>query len=142
MTDDDQGVLAAFDALDDLLEARDLDAALGLWLDDDDLTFWGSAVPEVAVGKHELRHLLKLVTTMPGSFRIRWHSRRVTVNGDTAWVNAAGTATWDRGQGDVVTLPYRSTAIFVRQGATWLWHTHHGSEPQELELPGADRLTP
>ncbi len=139
MTDDERQVLAAFDDLDRALERRDRAAVEALWVTDEDLTFWGSAAPEAAVGPAGLRGLLDLLDAVPGSFALTWSARRLRVSGDVAWVNAEGVATWERPGEGVARLPYRQTAILVRRAGRWLWHTHHGSEPTALDLGVADR---
>lgn len=140
MTDDERQVLAAFDDLDRALERRDRVTFEALWVTDDDLTFWGSAAPEAAVGRDGLRELLDLLDTVPGSFTLTWAARRVRVSGDVAWVNAEGAATWERPSVDVTRLPYRVTAILVRRAGCWLWHTHHGSEPTALDVVSGARV--
>lgn len=135
MTDDERQVLAAFDDLDRALERCDRAAVEALWVTDEDLTFWGSAAPETAVGRDGLRELLDLLDGVPGSFSLTWGARRVRVSGDVAWVNAEGVATWERPGERVARPAYRLTAILVRRGGRWLWHTHHGSEPAALD-PG------
>jgi len=133
MGSDEDEVLAVFDALDDTLARRDLDGALELFTDDGDVTFWGSAEAERAVGPQALRELMALVVAAPGSFTLTYTERRVRVEGEAAWVNAAGSARWERPGLDAVEMPYRLTGVLVRRDGRWRWHTHHGSEP---ELPG------
>ena len=124
-------VLTAFEALDRASDGGgDADAIVHLFTDDAQVTFWGSAEPEEAVGPAGLRALADAIAQAPGSFVVTWHERRVTVEGDVAWVNASGTAAWDPGTGVVKTLPYRATAVAVRRDGAWLWHTFNGSEPQ------------
>ena len=129
-------VIAAFEALDVAFERRDIDAIMGLFTDDADITMWGSALPERAVGREELRVLLsRLLEAFPtSSFRLEYSERRVHVIGDITWVNAAGTATWDPGDGTIREVPYRVTAVLVRTEGGWRWHTHQGSQPTPLDL--------
>lgn len=49
---------------------------------------------------------------------------------------------WDCGDGMIVEFPYRVTAVLVRRGDRWLWHTHHGSEPMLLDLPSDRGVRP
>jgi ketosteroid isomerase-like protein len=139
VTDDERQVLAAFDDLDRALERRDRAAVEALWVADSDLTFWGSAAPEAAVGPEGLRELLDLLAVVPGSFTLTWSARRVTLSGDVAWVNAEGVAAWERPGERDARLAYRLTAILVRRAGRWLWHTHHGSEPTALDVSVAAR---
>ena len=130
MNNDVDAVLAAFEALDRATEnSGDADAIMRLFADDAQVTFWGSAEPEEAVGPMSLRALAEAIVHAPGSFVVRWHERRASVEGDVAWVHASGTAAWDPGTGNVRILPYRATAVAVRRDGAWLWHTFNGSEP-------------
>jgi uncharacterized protein (TIGR02246 family) len=132
VTPDEEAVLAAMDALDAALDRQDPDAVAALFIDDPAATFWGSAVSEEALGRDDIRTLLG-PSGSSETFRLTYHDRRVTTNGDVAWVNASGTATWERTGHDTLQMPYRLTAIFVRDGGAWRWHTHHGSEPSPDE---------
>jgi len=123
-------VLRAFDDLDRATEGSDPDKIVRLFVDDPDITFWGSGISEQAVGRSALRALAKAIAGAPGSFEIEWEERRVSIRDDVAWVNARGTARWVQEGGDVRVLPYRLTAILLREADEWLWHTVNGSEPQ------------
>ncbi len=126
---DAEAVSDAFDALDGACESVDPPTLVELFVPDDDATFWGSAISEAAVGPERLAVVAAALAAAPGSFRIMWTERRVTVVGDTGWVNAEGIAQWDRGDGRSHELPYRATVVFVRRDGRWLCHTHNGSEP-------------
>ena len=134
MSDEDD-VLVAFDALDGPWAGRDVEGVVRLFADQPDITFWGDAGPERAVGREELRDMLTrlFAAYATGSFRIGYTERRVSVFGDVAVVNAAGEATWDPGDWTEEVLPYRLTGVFVRTADGWRWHTHHGSEPTPLD---------
>ena len=120
------------DALDEALDGQDPEAVTALFTDDPAATFWGSATSEEALGRDDIRTLLGS-SGSSGTFRLTYHDRRVTTRGDVAWVNASGSATWERTGHDTLRMPYRLTAIFVRDGGAWRWHTHHGSEPSPDE---------
>lgn len=132
MTPDEEAVFAAMDALDEALRRQDPEAVTALFTDDPAATFWGSATSEEALGRDDIRTLLGS-SGSSGTFRLTYHDRRVTTHGDVAWVNASGSATWERTGHDTLQMPYRLTAIFVRDGSAWRWHTHHGSEPKPDE---------
>lgn len=132
MSGDEEPIFAALDALDHALEWRDVAAAVSCFVDDDDVTFWGSAKPERAVGQAELRRLLEWICFHPGTFAMAFDARRVRVAGDIAWVNDEGTATWDPGDGVPQQLPYRSVTVLVRRDGRWLIHTFLGAEPADM----------
>ena len=126
----ERAVLAAFAALyAAATEARDAQAIVELFDDDEGITFWGSDEPEQALGGREVRALAEAIVASPVSFHFDWRETRAQVAGDVAWVNAAGTLTL-AGAADR-TVPYRVTAVFVRRDGRWLWHTHNGSEPNQ-----------
>ena len=95
-----------------------------LWAGDPDIAMLGSSRDEVAFGPAAVRSLLQGIATADVSISFEWNEQRVSVEGDVAWVSAAGVVTVDGAASD-----YRTTAIFVRREGRWLWHTHAGSEP-------------
>lgn len=76
-----------------------------------------------------MRELLEGVAASPATLEFRWRERRVRREGDVAWVNAAGTVAVAAPGEPSLELPYRVTAVFLRLGGRWLWHTHSGSAP-------------
>ena len=123
MTEND--VLAVFDALfEQATRARDANAAAALFAPDPNVTMWGSEEPEQAVGPEAVGTLLAAITASEASLGFSWNERRVRIEGDVAWVNAAGSFTLDG-----ATSAYRVTAVFVRRDGRWLLHTFNGSEP-------------
>ena len=109
---------------------------MDLFADEPDITFWGSALPERAVGPEASRALLsRLFDALPASsFCFAYSEIRARVVGDVAWVNAAGAATSEPGDGAGPRDPLPVTGVLVRTQAGWRWHTHHGSEPTPLDL--------
>src|SRR4051794_41866439 len=105
-------VWTAFLDLDRAFAAGDIDGVIGRFTQDPDLTLWRSAEAEHAVGPEELRSFVTWMAGLAGSFTIDYSEHRVTVDGAVAWVNAAGTATWDDGAGQVKQMPHRVTAGF------------------------------
>ena len=127
-------VWTAFLELDDAFAAGDVEAVLEGFTDDPDLTLWRSAEAEHAVGPQELRSFATWMAGLAGSFTIDYTEHRVTVEGPVAWVNAAGTATWDDGAGEVKHMPHRVTAVFRLVGGRWRCHTRNGSQPRVVKL--------
>jgi ketosteroid isomerase-like protein len=122
---EERGVLGTLDTfLAAATESRDADQALRCWAGDGDVAMWGSDLPERADGPAELRALIASIAATHSSLAFTWASRTVHVEGDVAWVNAAGEL-------DISgrTIPYRLTAVLVRRDAQWLLHTFNGSEP-------------
>ena len=127
-------VWAAFKALDKAFEDRDTEAVLAGFVDDPDLTLWRSSETEKAVGPAELRTFLTWIFALPGSFTIDYEEHHVRVEGDVAWINAAGTGTWDDGAGTTKQMPHRVTAVFRRVDGAWRCHTRNGSQPRVVKL--------
>lgn len=127
---DESEVIQAFDALfDAALDDRDADAMLALFAQDDDITFWGSDEPERGVGPEGVRALADAIVSSRSTLRFRWDERRVHVEAKVAWVNATGSFEATSEDGVARTAAYRLTAVFVRRGEHWLWHTFSGAEP-------------
>jgi ketosteroid isomerase-like protein len=127
-------VWSAFLALDDAFARGAVDSVVAGFVPDDDLTLWRSAEAEHAVGPEELRRFTEWMASLPGSFTIAYDEHRVGVQGDVAWVNAQGTATWDDGAGTVKQMPHRVTAVFRRVDGRWLCHTRNSSQPRVVKL--------
>jgi ketosteroid isomerase-like protein len=123
---DEQDVLETFAALyEAACERRDAAAAAELFVADDDVWFAGSDLPELARGPVEAQQLLEAITRSASTLHFEWESQQVRVEGNVAWVNAVGRVFVDGSR----ELPYRATAVLVRRGGAWRWHTHNGSEP-------------
>lgn len=130
-------VWAAFMALDEAFAAGDVEAVVAGFTADEELTLWRSALEEHAVGPVELRAFVTQMAGLPGSFTIAYETHRVTADGNVAWINAEGTATWDDGAGTVKEMPHRVTAVFRRVEGSWRCHTRNGSQPRVVKLdPG------
>jgi uncharacterized protein (TIGR02246 family) len=129
MTADEGALLDAFEALYAAAAAKDGDALDALFAGDADVTFWGSEQAEKALGPGEVSDFMAAISSSATTFEFRWDRRRPHIDGDVAWVNAAGECEWSGADGQSGTLPYRVTGVFVRRDGRWLWHTHHGSEP-------------
>ena len=127
-------VWGAFLALDDAFATGDVEAVVAGFVTDGDLTLWRSAEAEHAVGPEELRRFTEWMAGMPGSFTIDYTEHRVRVEGDVAWINAQGDATWDDGAGTVKQMPHRVTAVFRRVDGRWRCHTRNGSQPRVVKF--------
>jgi hypothetical protein len=123
---DDPEVLEAFEALfTALLGDRDASAGSALFVQEDDITMWGSELGERAVGPEELAELHEAIAASESVLEFHWDELRTHVHDDVAWVNAAGEIAVD-GRG----RPYRLTAVLVQRNDGWRWHTFNGSEPR------------
>ena len=129
-----EAVWEAFLKLDEAFAAKDVAAVVAGFTQDPDLTLWRSAEVERAVGPAELKTFATWMASLDGSFTIDYAEHRVTVEGPVAWVNAAGTATWDDGAGEVKHMPHRVTAVFRLVDGVWRCHTRNGSQPRVVKL--------
>jgi ketosteroid isomerase-like protein len=127
-------VWSAFLALDDAFASGDVETVMAGFVDDPDLTLWRSSEVERAVGPEELRAFTTWSAGLPGSFTIDYDEHRVHVEGDVAWLNAAGTGTWDDGAGTSKQMPHRVTAVFRRMDGAWRCHTRNGSQPRVVKI--------
>jgi ketosteroid isomerase-like protein len=123
-------VLAAFEALfEALADRRDAEAGSVLFADDDDVAMWGSEEAEQAVGPAAIAALHRAIAASPTRLAFEWERRLVHVEGDAAWVSAAGTVRVERPGEAPRVIPYRAIAVMVRRGGGWRWHTFSASEP-------------
>ena len=129
-----EAVWTVFLDLDAAFAAGDVEGIVASFTDDPDLTLWRSAEAEHAVGPAELRSFATWMASLAGSFTIEYAEHRVTVDGPVAWVNAAGTATWDDGAGQVKQMPHRVTAVFRLVDGVWRCHTRNGSQPRVVKF--------
>ena len=127
-------VWSAFLTLDDAFARGDVEAVMAGFVADPDLTLWRYSEVERAVGPDELRTFSAWSAGLPGSFTIDYDEHRVHVEGDVAWLNAAGTGTWDDGAGTTKQMPHRVTAVFRRVDGVWRCHTRNGSQPRVVKL--------
>lgn len=114
--------LATFHAaLEALLEGRDVDGFMALWAADDDITLWGSELHERDAGRDQIRAHAQAIVDSGKDLRFDWDDTSVHVEGEVAWVRAAGAANGS---------PYRLTVVLVRRSGEWRLHTFSGSEPR------------
>jgi uncharacterized protein (TIGR02246 family) len=130
----DQGssteVLSVFDALfETLTRQRDAKAGTALFADDADIIMWGSEETEQAMGREAIAELHRGIAAASRELTFRWHERHVHIEGDAAWVNAAGEVSVELPGQPPRASSYRTTAVLVRRGGTWRVHTFSGSEP-------------
>lgn len=128
----DAAILDTFAAVFERLTVdRDAAAATAHFAADDDVWMSGSAPEELAVGPEAVAELHRTIARSPLTLAFEWDRRIVHREGDVAWVNAAGSMRLEAAGGEPATLPYRVTAVFVRRGGAWRWHTFHGSAPKD-----------
>ncbi|MBL7963571.1 MAG: nuclear transport factor 2 family protein [Flavobacteriales bacterium] len=120
-------VLAVHDQFWQSYARRDLDGRFAVCAED--VTFFGTALHERAVGKAQYRAMnQKGVDEYPHAFLIEYLWKEVRTWGTTAWVE--GDSIWTMGQGAASTRDLvRQTTILKRDGGRW-WVAHvHGSDP-------------
>lgn len=123
------GALEAVQALSDAFAARDLEAALGCFVPDDDLGYAGSEQAETAVGRVALGALLTAVFGRDEAYA--WRPTSVTVHeyGSSAYVFAEADGSVRTDSGDQESFPYRVSGLVERVGGRWLWRHCQGCEP-------------
>ena len=124
---EDQALLAKLDRLNDLVYARDPAVVDELW---SDLGFRlvGSELGEVDETREELSAHMKALFAKPFRVSWAWRQRKVTHQGDLAWVFADSEiviAYPDRTE----RKPYRMLGIFQKLDGHWHWRVFNGSEP-------------
>jgi ketosteroid isomerase-like protein len=123
-------ILTAFGKLiDALTQRRDAAAAIALFADDEDVTFWGSREDDIAVGPVAVANMVRGITAANHQVHTSFPQRRVSIVGDVGWVNAVGEVRAPASGPPLRTAPYRITGIFVCRDGAWRCHTFSGSEP-------------
>ncbi|MBP7515370.1 MAG: nuclear transport factor 2 family protein [Flavobacteriales bacterium] len=126
-TPEEAAVLAVHEQFWQSYARRDLDGRFAVCAED--VTFFGTALHERAVGKTRYRAMnQKGVDEYPHTFTIQYIWLECRIWGDTAWVE--GDTSWIMGHGEASTRDIvRQTTILKREGARW-WVAHvHGSDP-------------
>lgn len=121
-------VLAALDALNTRVRARDLDGAFALFAEDAEALIVGSSEGEIARGPEEIRALLARLFGASYTVGWSWDVRRVASAGQVAWLYAEGEVVLQGPDGET-RRPYRVSGVFVRTPTGWRWAQFHGSEP-------------
>lgn len=124
---EDRALLAKLDRLNDLVYARDPAVVDELW---SDLGFRlvGSELGEVDETREELAAHMKALFAKPFRVSWAWRQRKVTCQGDLAWVFADSEiviAYPDR----IERKPYRMLCILQKLDGHWHWRVFNGSEP-------------
>jgi|GEM_PF-2008433 len=120
-------VLAVHDQFWQCYARRDLDGRFAVAADD--ITFFGTALHERAVGKAQYRAFNeKGVEQYPHAFTIEYIWKEVRIWHETAWVE--GDTYWTMGSGPEATRDLlRQTTILKRVAGNWLVTHVHGSDP-------------
>ena len=117
---------AALDSVIRAVSSRDLDKTLA------GLSFTcgpavvGSEEGESAHGREAVEAFFTRIYDLPQHFRFEFPDRLWTVRGDVAWLGADGSVIEPS---EEVPKPYRLTAVFVREEATWMLALWSGAEP-------------
>ena len=120
-------ILAVYDQFWQSYARRDLDGRFAVAADD--ITFFGTALHERAVGKAQYRAFNeKGVEQYPHAFTIEHIWKEVRIWHETAWVE--GDTYWIMGEGpDADRNIVRQTTVLKRMDGRW-WVAHvHGSDP-------------
>jgi hypothetical protein len=123
------GPIQAVTDLSEAFAARDLEAALGCFVPDDEIGYAGSEADETATDRGGVAALLGKLFVRDEAYS--WHPTTVTIHqyGPTAYVfaEAEGVAHPDEGEEDI--FPYRLSGLVEMVDNRWLWRHVQGSEP-------------
>ena len=89
----------------------------------------GSEPGEVAHGREAIRTLLAGIHAKPYRVTWQWDSVDATIEGETGWFFAEGSAIMDDG-GQLRRLAYRLAGVLHLADGHWRWRLFHGSEPK------------
>ena len=94
-----------------------------------DATLVGSEPGEIARGREAIRALLAGIHAKPYRVTWQWDSVDATIEGETGWFFAEGSAIIDDG-GQQRRLAYRLAGVLHLMDGHWRWRLFHGSEPK------------
>jgi hypothetical protein len=83
-------ILQTLDAFCGAITARDLEATMGLFAPDEDVTLQASEAGTLATGPQQLRAFFLRLYARPVGFSWEWTHRRVSARGEVAWFFADG----------------------------------------------------
>ena len=114
------GLDAAFDALLQAMSDQDLPRTMACLSTTHEPAILGSEAGESARGTDQVASFLRHLYEHRAPFQFAFPERRWTVHGTVAWMTA---------DGRVDDLPYRLTALFVREDDSWKLALWSGAEP-------------
>jgi uncharacterized protein (TIGR02246 family) len=117
---------AVLERLGAAIAARDLDATLALYAEDEDVTMIGSEAGECAVGAAAVRRLFAGLYQRPTRFVFAWGTPRVVVEGDIAWLSVEAKISLEPG---ATAIDYRLAAVLARRDGAWRIRLFSGAEP-------------
>jgi ketosteroid isomerase-like protein len=120
-------ITEALDRLNTLVIAKDR-AVLAEFDKSAELVLIGSKHGEIVLGPQAFATHIERLFALPISFHWEWEKIQVSLAGQIAWVFALGDLVVG-GVSGVQRAPYRLTGVLEKQGARWVWHMYHGSEP-------------
>jgi ketosteroid isomerase-like protein len=125
-------LIQAVHDLSDAFAARDLDAALDCFVDDDEIGYAGSEREETATDRAAVIALLSKIFSREETYS--WQTTTFTFHryGDTAYVFAEADAVVRSDDGTLETFAYRVSGLVEEvEGGRWLWRHCQGSEPTQ-----------
>jgi uncharacterized membrane protein/ketosteroid isomerase-like protein len=128
-------VSAALDRLNQLLSARNT-SIVDEFASTPDVILLGSEAGEVAIGRDQLAAFFDRLFALPVQLSWEWKERRISSEGDVAWVFADGSVVLTSPSGEM-RAPYRMTGVLQRTAGQWRWRQFHGSEPAGQQATAA-----
>jgi ketosteroid isomerase-like protein len=126
----DPGIVASLNAMNDVCARRDVGAFMALFEDSDDIALIGSDAGEVFRGRKAVAGFIGTLFALPFTFSFQMPDPVIRQRGDMAWVFVDGSMLHNRADGSLRKVPYRITAVMVRQGEVWRWQVFSGSSPR------------
>lgn len=125
------GPIQAVHDLSNAFAARDLDAALGCFVPDDEIGYAGSEREETATDRGGVAALLGKVFAREEAYS--WEPTTVTIHqyGHTAYIFAEANGLSRHEDDTEEFFPYRLTGLVELVNNRWYWRHCQGSEPTE-----------
>jgi hypothetical protein len=123
------GPIQAVHDLSEAFGARDLEAALGCFVPDDEIGYAGSETDETATDRGGVAALLGKLFARDEAYS--WQPTTVTIHqyGPTAYVFAEADGSSRPDEGEEEFFPYRVAGLVEMVDNRWFWRHCQGSEP-------------
>lgn len=115
--------------INDGFSKQDAESVMQLFADCPNIIFIGSEVDEIAMGRDQLRFLLKRLFLRDEKYQFDFGHVQISERDNVAWIAAPKSVIHvECADGQSQSLPYRLTIILERFSQTWLCVHFHGSE--------------
>ncbi len=131
---EEQAILLTLDDYARAYCAKDINALMRVFVDDDSICVIGTGADELCVGRIEVKQLFERNFTQANALKFEWQWRHVIIVDDSATV-AVSLIIHLEHQGQSMSLPIRWT-VTLKKTDRWHWLHRHASSPAGSQKEG------